>query len=203
MMDANPENKIKNKKTGLFFGSFNPIHTGHLCIANYFAEFTDLHEVWLILSPHNPLKKKQSLLADHHRLELVYLALNDYPKCKVSDIEFHLPKPSYTVNTLAYLEEKYPRNEFILILGSDNLESFSKWKNHQFIIDNYKLYVYPRMNPDKSKWYDHPNVMFVDAPLMQISSTFIRNAIREKKEIPYFVPAKAYNYMREMHFYEK
>lgn len=194
---------LKKQKVGLFFGSFNPIHIGHLCIANYFSEYTDLHEVWFVVSPQNPLKPKNSLLADHHRLELVHLVLDDYSKFRVCDIEFKLPKPSYTIHTLAYLTEKYPAKEFVLIIGSDNLVTFSKWKNYDQILLNYQLYVYPRPESEISLWHTHPGVKLVNAPLMQISSSFIRKALKEKKEIPFFVPEKAYQYIKEMHFYEK
>jgi len=200
-MPAN--SRTKEQKIGLFFGSFNPIHMGHLCIANYFSEFTDLKEVWFVISPQNPLKPKSSLLADHHRLELVHIALNDYNKFRVCDIEFRLPKPSYTIHTLVYLKEKYPNKDFVLIIGSDNLNTFSKWKNYDQIILNHQLYVYPRLNSEISQWHTHPNVKLVDAPLMQISSTFIRTALKTKKEIPFFIPDKAYQYIKEMHFYEK
>lgn len=193
----------KPQKTGLFFGSFNPIHIGHLCIANYFIEYTDLKELWFVVSPQNPLKPKNSLLSDNHRLELVYLAIDDYNKFRVCDIEFKLPKPSYTIHTLVYLTEKYPNKEFVLIVGSDNLITFSKWKNYDQILLNYKLYVYPRPDSEISQWHAHPSVKLLDAPLMQISSTFIRKALKEKKEIPFFIPDKAYNYIKEMHFYEK
>jgi len=196
--------EVKEKqKVGLFFGSFNPIHIGHLCIANYFSEYTDLKEVWFVVSPHNPLKPKSSLLADHHRLELVRLALSDFPKFRVCDIEFKLSKPSYTIHTLAYLNEKYPNKDFVLIMGTDNLITFSKWKNYEQILLNYQLYVYPRPDSENSEWHNHASVRLVDAPLMEISSTFIRSALKAKKEIPFFIPDKAYQYLKEMHFYEK
>ncbi len=193
----------KKNKVGLFFGSFNPIHFGHLCIANYFSEYTDLKEIWFVVSPQNPLKPKSSLLADYHRLELVRLAINDFPKFNVSDIEFKLSKPSYTIHTLVYLSEKYPNKDFVLIIGSDNLDTFSKWKNYEQILLNYQLYVYPRPGFTTSQWLDNEKVQLVEAPLMQISSTFIRKALKEKKDIPFFIPDKAYQYIKEMHFYEK
>jgi nicotinate-nucleotide adenylyltransferase len=126
-----------NKKVGLFFGSFNPIHIGHLIIAEYMLEFTDLNELWFVVSPHNPLKEKKTLLADNHRLALVRIAIEDNPKFKVSDIEFKMPQPSYTSKTLAYLSDKYPNKEFVLLIGSDNLQTFHKWKNYEQIIKNY------------------------------------------------------------------
>lgn len=131
-------------KTGLFFGSFNPIHNGHMVIANYFAEFSDLKQVWFVVSPHNPLKPAGSLLNDFQRLQLVELAIGDYRKMKVSKIEFGLPKPSYTINTLTHLQEKFPQHEFVLIMGSDNLHTFHKWKNYEQILEYFSIYIYPR-----------------------------------------------------------
>ena len=133
-------------KIGLYFGTFNPIHIGHLIIANHIAEYSDVKQVWMVVTPHNPLKKKDTLLKDSIRLELVHLATEEYPKIKPSDIEFKLPQPNYTVNTLAYLQEKYPKNEFSLIMGEDNLKSFHKWKNHEVILQNHDIYVYPRLD---------------------------------------------------------
>ncbi|GIV27732.1 MAG: putative nicotinate-nucleotide adenylyltransferase [Bacteroidia bacterium] len=180
-----------SKKIGLFFGSFNPIHIGHLAIANYFAEFTDLNEIWFVVSPHNPLKEKKSLLAQHHRFYMVNLAIEDYPKFRSSDIEFHLPQPSYTIHTLAHLKEKYPHYHFALLLGQDNLSTFHKWKNFEVILEKYKLYIYPRPNSTPSDFDNHPNVVFTDAPQIEISSTFIRNAIKEKKDIRFFFTSKS------------
>ncbi len=190
-------------KIGLFFGSFNPVHIGHMAIANYMAEFTDLNQVWFIVSPHNPLKKKSSLLADHHRLQLVRLAIGDCNKYKASNIEFKLPQPSYTVVTLAHLKEKYPQHQFVLILGSDNLESFPKWKNFEHILSEYELYIYPRPEADGGVLKNHPKVKWTKAPYMDVSSTFIREGLKEKKDIRFFIPFAAYEYLREMHFYEK
>ncbi len=192
-----------NKKVGLFFGSFNPIHIGHLAIANYFAEYTDLNEIWFLVSPHNPLKEKKSLLAQHHRLCMVNLAIEDYPKFRSSDIEFHLPQPSYTIHTLAHLKEKYPKNDFALILGQDNLSTFHKWKNFEVILEHYSLYIYPRPNTEKSTFDNHPHVIFTNAPQIEISSTFIRNAIKEKKDIRFFLHPKVWEYIDEMNFYKR
>ena len=161
-------------KIGLFFGSFNPIHIGHMAIANYMAEFTDLNQVWFVVSPQSPLKKKTSLLADHHRLQLVRLAIGDSLKYKASNIEFQLPKPSFTVNTLAHLTEKYPQHSFCLIMGSDNLNTFHKWKNYEHILNEHQLYIYPRPDSDGGSLKDHPNVKYVQAPFMDISATFLR-----------------------------
>lgn len=189
-------------KAGLFFGSFNPIHIGHLAIANYMAEFTDLDEFWFIISPHNPLKKKSSLLDSHHRYDMVEMAINEENRFQVSDIEFRLPQPSYTINTLTYLQERYPNNRFVLIMGSDNLESIHKWKNYEQILENYEIYVYPRPNNKGSILYNEKNVKLLPAPIMEISSSFIRNAIKSKKDIKYYLPAEVYQYIINMHFYE-
>ena len=191
-------------KIGLFFGSFNPIHVGHLIIANHMVEYSDLDEVWMVVTPHNPLKKKSSLLDDHHRLQLVMRATEDYPKLKPSNIEFGLPQPNYTINTLVHLEEKYPQHQFNLIMGLDNLKSFKKWKNYERIIDEHELYVYPRISkaisdPDLA---NHKNVHIVEAPIVEISSTFIRRAIKEKKNIRALMPDSAWTYLDEMNFYK-
>jgi nicotinate-nucleotide adenylyltransferase len=190
-------------KIGLFFGSFNPIHVGHLIIANYMANYTDLEKVWLVVSPHNPLKQKSSLLADNHRMALVRIATEENNKLKASDIEFKLAQPSYTIHTLLHLQEKYPQHRFALIMGSDNLVSLHKWKNYEEILKNYELYIYPRPGFDPAHALQHPNVKLVNAPLMEISSTFIRSAIAEKKEVRYMLPDKVYEYVKEMNFYKK
>lgn len=188
-------------KTGLFFGSFNPVHIGHLAIANYMLEFTDIDKIWFIISPHNPLKEKKSLLSGYHRYELVNLAIGDNNKMKASNIEFKLPKPSYTVNTLAYLKEKYPEQQFVLIMGTDNLNTFHKWKNHDIIVQEHELYIYPRLHIDGNPVIPLDKVKQVDAPVIEISSAFIRQSIREKKDIRYFLHEKVYDYITEMHFY--
>ncbi len=190
-------------KVGLFFGSFNPIHVGHLVLANYMLEFTDLDKIWFVISPHNPLKNKTSLLPERQRLQMVQLAIEENNKLKASDIEFKLPQPSYTINTLTYLKEKFPKNEFALILGADNLENFRKWKNYEEILKQYQLYVYPRPDTDGGTLNKHPKVTLVNAPLMEISSTFIRQAIKEKKDVRYFLPDAVWQYIQEMHFYKK
>ena len=190
-------------KTGLFFGSFNPIHNGHMVIANYFAEFSDLKQVWFVVSPHNPLKPAGSLLNDFQRLQLVELAIGDYRKMKVSKIEFGLPKPSYTINTLTHLREKFPQHEFVLIMGSDNLHTFHKWKNYEQILEYYSIYIYPRPGFDGGDFKNHPKVKFIEAPLMEISSTFIRNAIKSKKDVRFMMPEKVADYIDEMNFYKK
>ncbi len=188
---------------GLYFGSFNPIHIGHLAIANYFVEYANLNELWFVVSPQNPLKKKSSLLPDYQRLELVNHAINDYHKFKASNIEFNLPQPSYTTNTLAHIDEKYPNREFALIIGEDNLSSFHKWRNYEHILNNKKILVYPRPNCKKTTFHNHPNVQLLDAPLMEISSSFIRNAIKQRKDIRFFMPEKVWEYIDEMNFYKE
>jgi len=190
-------------KTGLYFGSFNPIHIGHLAIANFMIEFSDLEQLWFVVSPQNPLKEKKSLLKDYHRLEMVRLALEEDDRFRASDIEFKLPTPSYTIDTLAYLEEKNPGRDFQLVMGADGLRTFHKWKHAELIAENYHRLIYPRPGIDMERVSRLPNATIVDAPLMEISSSFIRNAIRDGKDVRHLMPAKAYQYMREMHFYEK
>ena len=200
-------------KVGLYFGSFNPIHIGHLIIANYMADYTDFDQVWLVVSPHNPHKKKSSLLADNHRLTLVQIAVEGNNKIKASNIEFKLTKPSYTVTTLAYLKEKFPKNEFSLLMGEDNLRTFHKWFNFEEIIDNHKIYVYPRVlteqekdGVEKSKGIssvlDHQNlIMCIEVPVMKISSSFIRKAIKNGKDVQYLLSEPVLKYVDEMNFY--
>ncbi len=190
-------------KIGLFFGSFNPIHNGHLLLADYFVQHTDLDQVWFVVTPHNPLKPKKTLLNDYKRLELVQMAIDDYPKFRVSKIEFDLPQPNYTIHTLARLQEKHPDHQFVLILGEDNLESFDRWKNYEVILDQYMLYIYPRPHITGVKFKDHPNVKMVDAPVMDISSTSIREAIRNKKDITHLLPEKVWKYIDDYHLYDK
>lgn len=189
-------------KIGLYFGSFNPVHIGHLAIANYIAEWSDLDELWFVISPQNPLKQKSSLLADYHRLEMVNLSIGKYSKFRTTDIEFKLPKPSYTIDTLTYLKERHPSNEFVLIMGSDNLESFHKWKNYEQILKDFELIVYPRPGYKGSEFDSLPNVLMVEAPNMEISSSFIRKALQEKKDVRFFLPDKVYEYIDLMNFYK-
>ena len=188
---------------GLFFGSFNPVHVGHMVLANYMASFTDLEQIWFVVSPHNPLKEKSSLLNQNQRLYMVNLAIGDTNKLKSSNIEFALTQPSYTINTLAHLKEKYPQHQFSLIMGEDNLQSFTKWKNYEEILKNHKLYVYPRPNSNSEDLKTHPNVIMTEAPLMDISSTNIRQAIKDKKDVSFFVPQAVWQYLDEMNFYKK
>ena len=198
------------KKIGLYFGTFNPIHVGHLIIANYMADYTELDEVWLVVSPQNPLKKKETLLKDHHRLSLVRIALEDNTKLMASNIEFDLPIPSYTINTLVHLKEKYETYEFHLIMGEDNLRSFHKWKNQEEIINNHKIFVYPRVlteqemqdNSVEFSSFNHSNVIRCQAPIMKISSSFIRKAIKNGKDVRYLLTPEVFKYVDEMNFYK-
>ncbi|MFZ1356934.1 MAG: nicotinate (nicotinamide) nucleotide adenylyltransferase [Saprospiraceae bacterium] len=180
-----------NKHIGLFFGSFNPVHIGHLIIANHMANETDLDQVWMVVSPQNPFKDKKSLAKDRDRYNLVHLAIGDNPKLSVSDIEFSMPKPSYTIDTLTYLKEKYPNKIFYLIMGGDNVPTLPKWKNSELLIENYKIYVYKRPGYDLGPLASHPNITSVEAPLLDISSTHIRQLIKERKSIQYLVPDAA------------
>lgn len=192
-------------KVGLYFGTFNPMHIGHLIIANHMAEYAGLDQVWIVVTPHNPLKKKNSLLEDHHRLQMVFLATEDYPKIKPSDIEFRLPQPNYTVNTLAHLQEKFSTHEFSLLMGEDNLNSLHKWKNHDVILQNHDIYVYPRINTEviDSQFINHPRIYKIDAPVIEISSTFIRNSVKEGKNVKPMLPQKVWEYIDHNLFYRK
>ncbi|WP_452224856.1 nicotinate (nicotinamide) nucleotide adenylyltransferase [Lacinutrix chionoecetis] len=188
---------------GLYFGSFNPIHVGHLIIANQLVENSDLDQVWFVVTPHNPFKKKSSLLDNYQRLEMVHLATKDYSKLKESNIEFNLPQPNYTINTLTYLQEKYPAYQFSLIMGEDNLKSFHKWKNYELILENHNIYVYPRISEGQvaSQFTEHKKIHRVEAPIIEISSTLIRNGIKEGKNVKPLLPEHVWNYLDEMNFY--
>jgi nicotinate-nucleotide adenylyltransferase len=177
-------------KTGLFFGSFNPIHSGHLIIANYIVENSDLDQLWLVVTPHNPHKKRATLANDYDRLYLVNLAVEDHLKLQSCNIEFDMPKPSYTIDTLTYLKEQNPDHDFVLIMGGDNLGSFHKWKNYEVILKNHQIYVYKRPDYKLGDLQSHPNVKLIDAPQMEISSSIIRKFIKENKSIRYWVPDK-------------
>lgn len=192
------------KKAGLFFGTFNPIHIGHLVIANYMVEFTDLEEVWFVITPKSPFKTKQSLLANNHRYQMVYEAIKDYPKLKISTIEFDMPQPNYTVHTLAKLHEQYgDSHNFSLIMGEDNLKSFHKWKNYEVILEDHDIYIYPRLSDIKlDKQFDgHPRIHYTEAPIMEISSTFIRKQHKAGKNIRPMLPESVWQYVDEMNFY--
>lgn len=175
-------------KVGLFFGSFNPIHIGHLIIANIAYQLTDLDEVWFVVSPQNPFKKNKNLLHEFDRIDLVREAIADEYHFRACDVEFDLPKPSYTVDTLAVLTDKYPQHHFSLILGEDNLSTFGKWKNYRVILEDFGLIVYPRPNSKETDLVSHPNVKMIEAPQMDISATLIRKMVREGKSIRYLVP---------------
>jgi len=192
-------------KIGLYFGTFNPIHVGHLIIANHMAEHSDLDQVWMVVTPHNPLKKKSSLLDDHHRLQMVFLATEDFPKIKPSDIEFKLQQPNYTVNTLVHLEEKYPNHEFSLIMGEDNLKSFHKWKNYEAILEHHNIYVYPRISSESEnlELKNHPKIHLIDAPVVEISSTSIRENVKKGKNVQPLLPNKVWDYIDHNNFYRK
>ena len=191
-------------KIALFFGSFNPVHVGHMIIASYVVQHTDVDQLWMIVSPHNPHKVKASLAKDHDRLHLVRLAIGDHEKLRASNIEFDLPKPSYTIETLTYLKEKHPNYNFNLIMGGDNLNSFHKWKNYEVILSRYELFVYPRLSPNKAitSFENHPKITKVLAPIMEISSTFIRNGIKDQKNIRPLLPQNVWQYLDEMNFYK-
>ena len=192
-------------KIGLYFGTFNPVHIGHLIIANHMVENSDLDEVWMVITPHSPFKKKSSLLDNHHRLEMAYRATENYEKIKPSDVEFKLPQPNYTVVTLAHISDTYPDKEFCLIMGEDNLKSFHKWKNHETILENHHIYVYPRLSEStlEDQIKKHPKIHKVDAPVIQISSTMIRNGIKDKKNVLPLLSSKVWQYIDEMNFYKK
>jgi nicotinate-nucleotide adenylyltransferase len=198
-------------KIGLYFGSFNPIHIGHLIIANYMVDNSDLDQIWFVVSPHNPLKDKQSLLKDYHRLALVKEAIDDNPNMRASDIEFTLEQPNYTVKTLAVLNEKYPDYDFSLIMGEDNIRTLHKWYNYDYLLEHYRIFVYPRVftiqemenqQEEQTALQQHPSVIFLkDAPVMNISSSYIRSAIKDGKDVRYLLAPPVLKYIDEMGFY--
>jgi nicotinate-nucleotide adenylyltransferase len=189
--------------TGLYFGSFNPIHIGHLAIANYMLVYGGLAEVWFVVSPHNPLKAKSSLLPQYQRLEMVNLAISGFDKFKASSIEFNLPQPNYTVDTLAYLDEKFPKRKFALIMGEDNLATLNKWKNHEIILEKRHILAYPRPGCKPSLYHSHPNVTLVNAPNIEVSSSFIREAVKHGHDIRFFVPPGVWEFVQQMNLYKK
>jgi len=193
------------KNIGLYFGTFNPIHIGHLIIANHMVEHSDLDEIWMVVTPHNPVKKKASLLADNHRLELVFRATENYPKIKPSNIEFSLPQPNYTVHTLAHIIEKHPAHSFSLIMGEDNLKSLHKWKNYTTILAHHHIYVYPRVSVGniETQFDNHEKIHRIEAPIVEISSTKIRSGIKTQKNIRPLLPESVWAYIDEMNFYKK
>jgi nicotinate-nucleotide adenylyltransferase len=185
---------------GLFFGSFNPIHNGHLILAQYMLEFVPLDEVWFVITPRSPFKEKETLADDYRRLDMVNLAIAGNERLRASDVEFRLPQPNFTVNTLAVLAEKYPNRHFHLIMGGDNLASFGKWRNYSYILENYKLLVYPRSGSEEAL-LQHDNIRIVDAPMVQISSSFIRESLREGRDMRYFLPEAVYQYLQQNSVY--
>lgn len=190
-------------KIGLFFGSFNPIHVGHLIIANYMATQTDLDKVWLVVSPQNPLKEKKTLARDHDRLHLARLGIGDNPLLEASAVEFGLPKPSYTVDTLTFLQEKYPDKTFALIMGGDNLASLHLWKNYQQILAHHDIYVYQRPDYALGELATHPRVHLCTAPLLDISATYLRDCLQSGKSIRYLVPEPVWEYLETGSLYKK
>ncbi len=191
-------------KIGLYFGTFNPIHIGHLTIANHLAEHSDLDRIWFVVTPHSPFKKKSSLLDNRQRFEMVYRATEDYTKLEPSDIEFNLPQPNYTINTLTYLQEKHPTHTFSLIMGEDNLKSFHKWKNYDIILEHHHIYCYPRISKGAmdSQFKSHPKIHLINAPIMELSSTFIRQSIKDNKNVRPMLPEHVWEYLDEMNFYK-
>jgi len=189
-------------RIGLYFGSFNPVHNGHLIIANFITQHTDLEQVWLVISPQNPLKKQGNLLNEYHRLYLVQSSIDEEPALKASDIEFRLPKPSFTIDTLTYLEEKFPFHEFSVIMGSDSFQNLTEWKNFRQLLDKYAIYVYVRPGYPAENPHEKSRVSFLNAPLLEISSTYIRKTIREGKSIRYLVPDKVKNEIEQNGYYK-
>ncbi len=188
---------------GLYFGTFNPIHIGHLAIGNHMVEYSDLDKIWMVITPHNPFKEKKTLLSNHHRYQMVQRALEEYPKIAPSTVEFDLSQPNYTINTLVHLQEKYPEHEFALIMGEDNLKNLHKWKNYEVILEHYNIYVYPRISEGtiQHQFKDHPKIHHVAAPIMEISSTAIRKGIATGKNVRPLLPDSVFIYMDEMNFY--
>lgn len=189
-------------KTGLYFGTFNPVHIGHMIIAQYMLAYSDLDEVWFVVTPHNPFKTKSTLLDDRQRLHMVHLAIGDNFKLRASDIEFGLEQPSYTINTLHHLRQKYPDKHFSLIMGQDNLAGFHKWKDFEKILEKCDLYVYPRPGAGPSQFDEYPEVHHVDAPLMELSSTQIREAVKAGKDVSYMLPPSVWEYIGQCGFYK-
>jgi len=182
--------------TGLFFGSFNPIHLGHIAIAGYMLEFVGMDELWFVVSPQNPLKLQSDLAEDKHRLEMVKLAIQEYtPRFQVCDIEMQMPRPSYTIDTLKQLEKKHGDRRFMIIVGSDSIDTITQWKDFESLLSNYKIFVYPRMGSDIEKIKVMYPVEIISAPIIEMSSSFIRDLIRKGKSVQYFMPNQAYRYM--------
>jgi len=193
------------KNIGLYFGTYNPIHVGHLIIANHMVEHSNLDEIWMVVTPHNPLKTKKSLLEDTHRLTMVVIAVEEYPKIKSSNIEFDLPQPNYTVHTLAHISDNFPEHTFNLIMGEDNLKSLHKWKNYELILERHHIYVYPRISEGnvENQFDQHPKIHKIAAPIVEISSSEIRAGIKMKKNVRPLLPEPVWVYIDEMNFYKK
>lgn len=191
-------------KIGLYFGTFNPVHIGHGILANHMLHYTDMDEVWMVVTPHNPHKKKSTLLENHHRLEMVYKATENYEKIHPSDIEFKLKQPNYTIDTLVHISEQYPNDEFAIIMGEDNLKSFHKWKNYEVILEDYEVYVYPRISEKKEEnnLTNHPKIHVIEAPIVEISSTFIRTAIKNNKSVEHLISPQVWEHIDLMNFYK-
>ena len=189
-------------KIGLYFGSFNPVHTGHLIIANHVAYNTDLDKVWIVVSPRNPLKPSAGMLNEYDRLHLVQLAIEDEPKLKASNVEFSLPRPSYTIDTLAYLTEKFPTHQFSVIMGSDSFENISRWKNYRQLLDNFPVYIYRRPGHEVKEGMQG-KITVLDAPFLAISASMIRNCVKEGKSIRYLVPDKVFEYIMTNNYYRQ
>lgn len=183
------------RRIGIYSGSFNPIHHGHVMLANYLVEFSDLDELWFVVSPQNPLKKKADLMDDMDRLKMVELAIGDDPRMKASDIEFSMPQPSYTINTLRALNAQYPDDQFVFICGMDSLENIHRWREYQAILDGYELLVFPRKGYDGGELIQHPHVKVLETPVIEVSSTFIRKCLKEGRDVRHFMPEKAYQYL--------
>ena len=192
-------------KIGLYFGTFNPVHIGHTILANHMLHYTDMDEVWMVVTPHNPHKKKSTLLDNHHRLEMVYKATEQFEDIHPTDIEFKLKQPNYTVDTLVHISEKFPNNEFVLIMGEDNLRTFHKWKNYEVILEHYEVYVYPRIGDKiigENNLKNHNKIHFVEAPIVEISSTFIRQSIKNNKSVKHLLLPEVCEYIDLMNFYK-
>ena len=195
---------VKGKQIGLFFGSFNPVHVGHLIIAEFMATRTELDQVWFVVSPHNPLKERNTLAKDQARLQMVRLAIEENPKLKASNIEFSLPKPSYTIDTMVYLHEKYPQHKFSLIMGGDNFASIDKWKNFELLLKRYPIHIYNRKNwKIEKEVFKKADIRYYDLPLLDISSTFIRQSLREGKSVRYMVPENVWQFLEGSNLYKQ
>ena len=201
-IQSKSKNRRKMAKIGLFFGSFNPIHIGHLFIANHIADHGSVDEVWFVVSPQNPFKKSKNLLPEYNRLHLVNLAIEDNPKLRAKDVEFHLPRPSYTIDTLVYLEEKYPSFEFSLIIGGDNLPTLHKWKNGDILLDKYTIYAYHRPVTTISQAFNRKNIKLMDCPQVYLSASYIRQQIKLGKSIKYLVPDAVEQYILDSGWYK-